>query len=303
MTTWLVTLSLRHCGTCRVHTILGSLCPQLSALVSLCSGGFVPCVPRPALSFPRDEGSLCMAKQGRGQGSHHGCTWPCPEHSDTGKVGLHIWAAMGTSAPHHSPKGHKAAEHCAGNTPFHPHLHPVLSIHPITTIPPHSVPSCPILQHGSLLLEAACSYVFCCCSSASQISAELPKNACFGQTPALNKQTRAQKRHWVQGQIVNNAASPSALPWHGEPCRVLRNWEVSWYPTGLPRPPQASPAPASPRTPTHGTGGLVHPPHSARLGGDMARTQHTRTHQLLLSQEELILAQTQTVDGATGSRG
>lgn len=95
------------------------------------------------------------------------------------------------------------------------------SIHPSHHNNP--IPSCPILQHGSLLLEAACSYVFCCCSSASQISAELPSNACFGQTPVLNKQTRAQKKHWVQGQIVNNVASLSVLPWHGEPCRVLRN--------------------------------------------------------------------------------
>lgn len=35
----------------------------------------------------------------------------------------------------------------------------------------------------------------------------------------------------------------------------------------------------------------------------MARTQHTRAHQLLLSQEELILVQTQTLDGAAGSGG
>lgn len=145
VTTWLVALNLCHCGTCWVCWMLtspgvpvpwGFLCPQLSALVSLCSGVFVPGVPRPA----QDEGNLWMAKQGREAGSHHRCTWPCPEQTATGKVGLHIWAALGSNGPHHSPKENKAVEHWAASTPFLPHS--VLSIPPITKIPPHPAPSC-----------------------------------------------------------------------------------------------------------------------------------------------------------------
>lgn len=124
---------------------LGSLCPQLSALVSLCSGVFVPCVPRPALSFPWDEGSLCMAKQGRGAGSHHRAHGPVQSRQPQAKwdcTSGQLWA------PHHSPKELKAVEHWAASTPFLPH--PVLSI-PSRSIPPHPA-ACLSPFRGSLQL-------------------------------------------------------------------------------------------------------------------------------------------------------
>lgn len=111
VTTWLAVLNLCHCGTCWVcwvHRSPGvpvpsALClgvPVLWGLCALC-----------AQASSWDEGSLCMVKQGRGPGSHHRCTWPCPEQTATGEVGLHIWAAVGSNAPHHSPREHKAVEH------------------------------------------------------------------------------------------------------------------------------------------------------------------------------------------------
>lgn len=204
-------------------------------------------------------------------------------HRQGGTVHL---GSCGHQCPSSQPQGAEDTGALGSQYPI-PSPSPSCSIHPSHHNNP--TPSRPVLQHSSLLLEAACSYIFCCCSSASQISAELPKNACFGQTPALNKQTRAQKRHWVQGQIVKQRCIPvcSALAWG-----ALQGAEKPGGVLVPNRPPQASPALASPKTPTHGTGGRVHPAHSAPLGGDMARTQHTRTYQLLLSQGELILVQT-----------
>lgn len=225
-----------------------------------------------------------MAKQSREQGpttSAHGPVQSRQPQAGWDCTSGQLWSSVPLiTAP-------RSRRHWSTGQPI-PHSFPI----PILFHPSHHnnpTPSRPVLQHSSLLLEAACSYIFCCCSSASQISAELPKNACFGQTPALNKQTRAQKRHWVQGQIVKQRCIPvcSALAWG-----ALQGAEKPGGVLVPNRPPQASPALASPKTPTHGTGGRVHPAHSAPLGGDMARTQHTRTYQLLLSQGELILVQT-----------
>lgn len=118
---------------------LGSLCPQLSALVSLCSGVFVSCVPRPALSFPWDEGSLCMAKQGRNQGPTTGAHGPVQSRLPQAKCDCtsgQLWAAMPlTTAP-------RSTRQWSTGQPVL-HSFPILIYPTIPSQQSHPIPSCP----------------------------------------------------------------------------------------------------------------------------------------------------------------
>lgn len=165
-------------------------------------------------------------------------------------VGLHIWAAVGSDAPHCSPKEHEAVGHWAVVP------HPIIPAHP--TPLSHRTP-----QHAPLLSEAAHSDVLLLLPGIPN-PPELPREACFGRAPGLNKQPRARRRYRVWGRIVN-VAFPSALPWPGEPRWVLGA-------AGLPRPlshPQEphtqhwGVGPCSPRAAPRGGEGQGHGQHPA----------------------------------------